>query len=144
MPHYRLGSVLLALFFLVALASAADQRACQTQLYAGISGRVNQNPTSEDVELSFILLNDSDEAVDVGAGSWTLVVDGVPLKDSGMLFGNGPEPSGGYRILRPGKHYEFSKAFSVAKYFSGPGKHEIYWKGHGFQSRTLTVVIEHQ
>jgi hypothetical protein len=54
------------------------------------------------VQLSFMLLNDSDAPTDVNSESWKIVIDGSELKDSGMIFGNGPEPTGGYHILKPG------------------------------------------
>src|SRR6185437_11917035 len=34
------------------------------------------------VQLVFMLINDSDAAVDVKAGSWKIVIDGVDLRDS--------------------------------------------------------------
>ncbi len=91
--------------------------------------------------LSFVLLNDSETAVDVEAGSWKIVVNGQELPDSGMILGNGPMPEGGYRMLRPGEAYEFGKVLPIAGYFRPGGQNKVSWKGVAFQSPTISVTI---
>jgi hypothetical protein len=111
-------------------------------LHAGIRSQIMPPYTeTPSVMLSFVLLNDSDASVDVEAGSWRIVVDGTDLKDSGMIFGNGPMPEGGYRILKPGESYEFGKALPIVKYFLPNGQHKVSWKGTGFESSTISVPI---
>jgi hypothetical protein len=88
-----------------------------------------------------VLLNDSDKALEVHAESWKIVVNGVELKDSGWIFGNGPGPVGGYRILNPGDQYELGKALSISTYFQSPGEYKVAWKGAEFESPTITVVV---
>ena len=111
-------------------------------LHAGIRSQIMPPYTeTPSVMLSFILLNDSDAPVDVEAGSWKIVIDGTDLKDSGMIFGNGPMPGGGYRILKPGESYEFGKALSIVEYFLPNGQHRVSWKGTGFESPTITLTI---
>lgn len=93
------------------------------------------------VHLEFLLINDSDTAVDVKAGSWTIVIDGVDLQDSDFIFGNGPGPTGGYTTLEPGQYYELGKALPISKYFLEAGEHKVAWKGDGFRSSTITIRV---
>jgi hypothetical protein len=111
-------------------------------LHAGIRAQIIPPYTeTPSVMLSFVLLNDSETAVDVEAGSWKIIVNGSELKDSGMLLGNGPMPEGGYRVLKPGETYEFGKALSIAQYFLPNGQYRVSWKGVAFQSPTIVVTI---
>jgi len=93
------------------------------------------------VQLVFLLINDSDTAVDVNAGSWKIVIDGVDLQDSDFIFGNGPSPTGGYTTLEPGRYYELGIALPTSKYFPEAGEHSVTWKGDGFRSSTITIKI---
>jgi hypothetical protein len=111
-------------------------------LHAGIRAQIIPPYTdTPSVMLLFVLLNDSEKPLDVEAGSWRLVRNGKELNDSGMLFGNGPMPVGGYRILKPGESYEFGKALPIAEYFPSNGQYKVSWKGAAFQSPTITVTI---
>jgi hypothetical protein len=92
--------------------------------------------------LGFMLVNDSDSAMDVTAGSWQIVIDGVELRDSDWIFGNGPGPVGGFRTLQPGEYYQLGKALPIDKYFPNAGEHRISWKGKGFRSPTVTIKID--
>src|SRR2546430_16536314 len=102
--HYRgLLTTAAAAFALALVVYGAAARGdvpvnCQG-LHAGIRAQVvgsGQGFTeSPHASLSFVLLNDSDAPIESDAGSWTLIVDGSALKDSGMIFGNGPTPAGG-------------------------------------------------
>jgi hypothetical protein len=112
------------------------------RLHAGIRAQIIAPSTdTPSVMLLFVLLNDSEKPLDVEARSWTLVLNGKDLNDSGMLFGNGPMPVGGYRILKPGESYEFGKALPIAEYFPSNGQYKVKWKGAAFQSPTITVTI---
>jgi hypothetical protein len=44
--------------------------------------------------LEFNLMNDSDGPLDSSLKTWKLIIDDKEIKDSDMLFGNGPEPIG--------------------------------------------------
>jgi hypothetical protein len=93
------------------------------------------------VMLTFVLLNDSDTPLDVESGSWRIVINGSELNDSGMIFGNGPGPVAGYKVLKPGETYEFGKALPIAEYFLPNGQYKVSWKGAAFQSPGITVTI---
>jgi hypothetical protein len=146
----RLAVLILPLASAISSAQAAQrvpatksspQESCRG-LHAGIRAQImGPNIETPNVALSFILLNDSEAPVDVEAGSWRIVVDGTELKDSGFLFGNGPHPEGGYRVLKPGESYEFGKALSIVDYFLPNGEHKVSWRGAGFASSTISVTI---
>jgi len=93
------------------------------------------------VQLALVLINDSNDAFDVKAGSWKILIDGVELQDSDSIFGNGPTPTGGWTILQAGQYYELGKALPVSKYFQKAGEHKVSWKGNGFRSSTITVKV---
>lgn len=144
----RLPTVMLAIFAVTILAVvdvlAADAHAC-SGLHAGITAQYvpNRPPFTEPnhVRVSFILLNDGETEADVAAGSWKIVIDDVELKDSGMIFGNGPQPIGGYQRLHPGATYQFWYELQATEYFARSGEHKVYWKGDGFRSSTVTVRV---
>jgi hypothetical protein len=96
------------------------------------------------VMLSFILLNDSDDSIDAVDGGWVLVIDGAEVRDSGMVFGNGPEPVGGWGTLKPGESYEFGKGLPLTQYFPHAGQYRISWKGKHFQSSTIKIRLDGQ
>lgn len=139
-----LGSLWLS-FALCLVLEGVLYSQCSPGLHAGIQAQLvpHRNGYTDEarVQLSFVLLNDSDRALDVHADSWKIVVNGAELEDSGYIFGNGPGPIRGYRILDQGDHYELGKALSISTYFHSPGEYKIAWKGAGFESPTITVVI---
>ncbi|MGC2248784.1 MAG: hypothetical protein WA609_19430 [Terriglobales bacterium] len=135
----------------VSVAQTAEQKTPEnggvalktcTGLHAGIRAQMIPPYTeTPSVMLTFLLLNDSETPVDVEASSWRILVNGSELNDSGMIFGNGPGPKGGYHVLKPGKTYEFGKALPITKYFLPNGQYKVSWKGSAFQSPTITVTI---
>jgi uncharacterized protein affecting Mg2+/Co2+ transport len=122
--------------------SASERAKSCPGLHAGIRAQL-MSPYIETpaVMLSFVLLNDSETPVDVEVRSWRIVVNGKDLNDSGMIFGNGPGPVGGYRVLNPGESYEFGKALPIAENFLPNGQYKLSWKGAAFQSPTIAVTI---
>jgi hypothetical protein len=98
------GIVVLFLLCVAVTATPADESngGC-SGLHAGIAVQlVAPKPPSSQlpfVMVSFVLLNDGASAVDSALGSWTLVVNGKELDDSGMIFGNGPMPTAGMARL---------------------------------------------
>lgn len=110
-------------------------------LHAGILAEFVKRDTSNNqtpfVEVNFVLLNDGDTPQDTSPGTWTLVIDGKESSDSGMMFGNGPRPTGGWRTLNSGEAAEFGIALEVSKYFTEAREYRLSWKGAGFQSPTI-------
>jgi hypothetical protein len=118
-------------------------KACRG-LHAGIRAQIIPPYTeTPSVMLSFVLLNDSETPLDVEAGSWRIVVNGHELNDmdTQQIFGNGPTPVGGYRVLNPGGTYEFGVQLAIVKYCFPNGRYKVSWKGAAFQSPTTTVTI---
>jgi hypothetical protein len=117
-------------------------------LHAGIRAEVvRQDPSYSRpafVMVSFILLDDGSAAINSTEGGWQIVIDGKELPDSAYILGNGPEPKGGYGILKPGEWQEFGKELEIAKYFHTLGEHTLSWKGGRFQSSTLKITIPAQ
>ena len=68
------------------------------------------------VMISFVLLNDDDKPLDTSEASWRLIIDGREVGDSGIVFGNGLGPIGGWKTLNPGATAEFRKGFGADKY----------------------------
>ena len=114
-------------------------------LHAGIRAEfVKRDPSNNQtpfVEVSFILLNDGDTSQDTSPGTWTLVIDGKESSDSGMMFGNGPQPRGGWRTLNPGETAELGKALEVVRYFPEVREYKLSWRGVGFQSPTIAIKM---
>jgi hypothetical protein len=112
-----------------------------TGLHAGITAQLTQGYSEPSVMVAFHLLNDSETAQTTAPESWKIVIDGKELSDSGWIFGNGPEPVGGYGTLATGSTFDFGMALPIAKYFPGTKEYRISWKGRYFQSPTVTVRI---
>ena len=66
--------------------------------------------------ISFVLLNDDDKPLDTSEASWRLIIDGREVGDSGIVFGNGLGPIGGWKTLNPGATAEFRKGLDADKY----------------------------
>ncbi len=132
-------------FVLFCVLHGQLQCQCISGLHAGIQAQIlalQEGYTDEPrVELFLVLLNDSNTPLNVRAKSWKIVVNGTELEDSGGIFGNGPEPVGGYDTLKPGEYYSFGKALSVKEYFPSPREYRVAWKGNGFESPAITVII---
>jgi hypothetical protein len=132
-------------FIFFFLLNGVLQCQCNPGLHAGIQAQLiwlnDGGAAQPHIQLSFLLLNDSRAAVESHPELWKVIVNGTALKDSSDLFGNGPMPVGGYQTLNPGEHYELGKALPVSTYFPHPGEYKISWKGQGFESPTITVII---
>ena len=108
-------------------------------LHAGLTAQFNSYTEEPTIQLNFLLLNDSELPLDSAVGSWRIVIDGKDREDSGMIFGNGVGPSGGYNTLSSGDTYGFAKALSVVRYFPERRNYTVSWKGKAFSSPTLKI-----
>jgi hypothetical protein len=139
------SAAIVAATLTICLAGSVRAHAQCAGLHAGITAQfVQVKPGYTEpahVQLVFILINDSDATVDVRAGSWRIVIDGVELQDSDWLFGNGPMPAGGWTTLEAGQYYELGKALPISKYFPEAGEHKISWRGNGVRSSTITIRV---
>ena len=119
-------------------SSGTEMQSC-TGLHAGIQVQLNQGTEEPSVLVSFILLNDGEKPIDVAAATWQIIIDGNPLSNSGVIFGNGPRPVGGWTTLAPGANYQLGKSFPISTYFWKKGTYKVSWRGSGFQSSTVTI-----
>ena len=141
-------SVLVVSFFGFAIVTPSQtvsgEKGC-IGLHAGVRAEfVRRNPPltqPSDVIITFILLNDDDKPLDTSEPSWKLIVDGQELKESAMIFGNGPRPAAGWKILNPGATAEFAVALDIDKYFPESRTYKLSWEGRGFRSPTIEVVV---
>jgi hypothetical protein len=124
------------------IAQDKHDKACNG-LHAAIGGEVVRRDPSDTqppfVMLTFVLLNDSEASIDTAGESWQIVIDGKELKDSGFIFGNGPQPVGGWGVLRPGESFQFGKGLELGRYFPDEREYKVAWKGKGFRSSTILV-----
>lgn len=111
-------------------------------LHAGIQAQIAPGAAQPSVMVSFLLLNDGEKPIDVAEKTWKIIIDGSVLTDSGMIFGNGPAPAGGWTALSPGANYQLGKALPISTYFPKKGNYKVSWKGLGFQSSTIVITIE--
>jgi hypothetical protein len=129
----------------ICIATSVPAHAQCDGLHAGITAQfVQVKPGYNEpahVQIVFLLINDSDSAMDVKADSWKIVIDGVELQESDWIFGNGPMPTGGWTTLEAGQYYELGKALPTSKYFPEAGVHKISWRGGGFRSSTITIKV---
>jgi hypothetical protein len=136
---------LLALTLIPSLAAQGEHENTCGGLHAAIGGEVvRRDPLATQspyVMLTFVLLNDSEAPINTVEGSWQIVIDGKELKDSGLIFGNGIRPVGGWGILKPGESFQFGKGLALSNYFPDEREYKVSWKGKGFQSSTIIVRI---
>lgn len=136
------------LLFVVAFLSASgtSQTSPAPKLWAvvGVTEPIayeNWNGSTRALNITFGLVNDSNEVARTDANSWKIVINGEELADSDFIFGNGPGPTGGWGTLQPGASFIFGKALPMAKYFSKPGIYEVTWKGSQFAARPVLVRV---
>jgi hypothetical protein len=143
---------ILVAVFLIPSIGAEDKHGKESRLEASCGGLhaairgelVRRDPPYTQppfVMLTFILLNDGDTPVNSIEGGWQIVIDGKELSDSDFIFGNGVTPVGGWGTLKPGESYEFGKGLELSRYFPEEREYRVSWKGKGFQSSTITVMI---
>jgi len=136
---------LLALAFILPLTAQDKHAGTCRGLHAAISGEVvRRDPLAKQspyVMVTFVLLNDSDAPINTVEESWQIVIDGKELKESDIIFGNGPRPVGGWGVLKPGESFQFGKGLGLSNYFPEEREYKVSWKGKGFQSATIVVRI---
>jgi hypothetical protein len=134
---------LLAVTLISYLAAQDEHDKTCGGLHASISGEVvRRDPLATQspyVMLTFVLLNDSDAPINTAEESWQIVIDGKELKDSGLIFGNGLRPVGGWGVLKPGESFQFGKGLGLSNYFPEEREYKVSWKGKGFRSSTILV-----
>jgi len=85
-------------------------------------------------------MNDSDQDLESGEDSWTLVIDDLDVPDlGGQLWRFSPRPNEGYGTIRSGQFFQFGKALPLAEYFPEKREYKVFWKAKGFRSNVIIV-----
>ncbi len=103
-------------------------------LLASIKATSVQSNVERYEMISFHLENKSPDAVECRPETWIIMVDGKELADSGLIFGNGPSPVGGYGSLPAGTSFDFAKGLDIVRYFPDFKEHSVQWRAAGFTS----------
>ena len=139
-----LATVLVATLIPSIAAQSKLEQTCRG-LHAAIRGELSPPYAHPPfVQLTFVLMNDSENPINAVEEGWKLVIDGKELKDSDFIICCGPRPAGGWGTLQPGESYEFGVAMERSKYFPEAREYQVYWKGKGFQSSTIIVNVTRQ
>jgi hypothetical protein len=109
-------------------------------LHATMSAKAGWFGDPKSESLTFVLMNDSDEDLESGEDSWTLVIDDLDVPDTGgQLWRFGPRSREGYGTLRSGQIFQFGKALPLAEYFPERRDYKVFWKAAGFRSNAIIV-----
>ena len=114
---------------------------CAPGLHAGIEAVLLPMESGPNVQLSFLLLNDSGTDIALKPESWKIVINGKELEDSEMIFDKGFASVKGLPPLLPGQSAAFMEFLPTKQYFPHPGKYTLSWKGDGFESSSITITI---
>ncbi len=133
---------ILALIFVFSITAHAAPPAPRRSVWAAISvGKPVFILGREEIDFSFAAVNDTPEPIlyeDLRGGG-VLIINGEELKDSGIIFGNGPREAAKY--LQPGKSTQF--LYRLTRYFTKKGIYEVVWKGNIFRTKPMVFrVIE--
>ncbi len=134
--------IVLLLFATSLLAfSSRSQKRNDPKLWAvvGVSEPLVYEDANHNLNITFGLVNDGHETATTG--SWKIIINGEEVAESGFIFGNGPEPTGGWGTLPAGGSFILGKALSMGKYFNKPGIYEVGWKGVGFSAKPVIVRV---
>src|SRR5579872_5767423 len=121
MKHIALLFLLVTLAASAAVAQSGGSGQLQLHapcLWAGLSANepVFKIDPHENVVLSFALVNDCAETVDVASDDWKLVINGEEATDADSIFGNGSTTASGWAPLRPGESYTFTRSLPLSRY----------------------------
>lgn len=109
-------------------------------LHATISAKAGWFGDLKLESLTFVLMNDSDQDLESGEDSWTLIIDDHDVPDpGGQLWRFGPRPGEGYGTVRSGQFFQFGKALPLAKYFPEKREYKVFWKATEFRSNATIV-----
>ena len=135
-------SILIITVFISGISLVSWARANQEQPKLWASVTVNRplfhSGWTKELSLHFTLVNDGSETVDPKIGSSKIIINGVELKDSGFILGNGPRDKR-WRALPSGDSLEFT--YTLEEYFKTPGIYRVSWKGENFETPTIVFRV---
>src|SRR5262249_28991385 len=95
-------------------------------------GRTNE------LTLTFAVVNDGDSTVNPGVASSRLFINGVELKEWAFINSNGPKTTFD-SALPPKRTLLFSSG--LGKYFQKPGVYVVMWEGEHFRAREIAFRV---
>jgi hypothetical protein len=135
-------SILLITIFVSAILLVSWARANQEQpkLWASVSVSrpLFHAGWTKELLVHFTLVNDGSKTLDPKIESSKIIINGVELKDSGFIFGNGPRDNR-WRALPPGDSLEFT--YALEEYFREAGIYRVSWKGENFETPTIVFRV---
>ena len=93
---------------------------------------------TDNLTLTFALVNDGDSTVNPGVPKSHLFINGAELKDWEFINMNGPGTSRDSAL--PPKR-TWMKTHSLGKYFKKPGVYVVRWHGENFKAADLTLRV---
>lgn len=138
---YRKSILIITVFISgISLVSWARANQEQPKLWASlsVSRPLFHAGWTKELLVYFTLVNDGSETIDPKIESSKIIINGVEVKDSGFIFGNGPRDKR-WRALPPGDSLEFT--YALEKYFKEPGIYRVSWKGEHFETPTIVFRV---
>jgi hypothetical protein len=93
---------------------------------------------TKNLQINFALVNDGRETINPTITSSEIIVNGMALKDSAFIFGNGPRDTR-WNALPPGDSLRFG--YAMGDRFKEPGIYTVSWKGNGFESSAVVFRV---
>ena len=121
--------------------NAAAQAGPRVKLWAaiGVAQPVFQLHETENVAMSFVVVNDGEIMADPSVESSHLFINGVEPKDWSFVIGNGLRNSY-FKTLPPGHILSFGYQLGP-RYFSTPGIYSVRWEGPNYKSAEVTFRV---
>lgn len=137
---FRIAGLILTTAALVVAQGQEKSKEQQIKLWAAISipKPVFPHNRTDDLAISFAIVNDGHSAVNPGVGSSRLFINGVELVDWHLIASNGPGTSF-FEALPPGRTLMFGKG--MKKYFEKPGVYTVRWEGQNFRAPDMTFRV---
>jgi hypothetical protein len=124
----------------VAAAQGRNESQPHVRLWAAmaINQPVFSKNRTDNLTLTFAVVNDGDSTVNPGIAKSHLFINGVELKQWEFISTNGPRSSV-FTALPPKRTVMFG--CGCGQYFSKPGVYTLRWQGENFKAPDLTFRV---
>ena len=137
---FLFAAALVSLLPGIAVAQGRNEGQRHAKLWAAMTVQqpvIPKNRTN-DISLTFAIVNDEDSTVNPGVPKSHLLINGVELKEWEFISSNGPGTSFD-SALPPNRAW--MKTYSLGKYFQKPGVYTVRWWGENFKAVDLTFRV---
>jgi hypothetical protein len=140
----RLPLLVVAVLVTVLPGSAAAQSRNEGQPHAKLWAAMSINQPvfsknrTDNLNLTFAIVNDGDSTVNPGVAKSHLSINGVELKEWAFINSNGPMTS--FDTNLPPKR-TLTHGYSLGKYFQKPGVYTLRWWDENFKAPDLTFRV---